>query len=145
MIRRLFLPVVLIAATGNFTMAREWTDTTGKFKTEAEFVELTDGNVKLRLTDGRVVTVPLSKLSLRDQNEARRLTKAAAASKPASVPEVDVETSFTAQWSVLSRTGADGRAQPVNLEVIVHLKGAGAAAASHYGNLLHRCRSCLPG
>ncbi len=60
---------------------REWTDRTGKFKTEAEFVGLTDGNVTLKKpgTD-KTVSLPLERLSAADQKYVReRLAEQAAA------------------------------------------------------------------
>ena len=52
---------------------RTWTDSTGEFTIEAEFVALTDGQVKLRRKDGKVLTLPLSRLSEQDQRAAKRL------------------------------------------------------------------------
>ena len=46
---------------------RTWTDTTGKFKIEAELVRVADGKVELKKADGTVVSVPLDKLSAADQ------------------------------------------------------------------------------
>jgi len=53
---------------------RFWTDKTGAFKVEAEFVELNGDSVVLkRKKDGRVIQVPLSKLSEADQKLAKQL------------------------------------------------------------------------
>lgn len=46
---------------------REWTDSTGKSKTEAEYFELFERQVLLKRPDGRVVAVPLARLSVDDQ------------------------------------------------------------------------------
>lgn len=46
---------------------RTWTDTTGRFKVEARVARLQQGAVVLRRADGNEVTVPLAKLSSRDQ------------------------------------------------------------------------------
>jgi S1-C subfamily serine protease len=43
--------------------SRTWTDATGQFKIEAEFVSSADGTVSLRKPNGEVITVPLDKLS----------------------------------------------------------------------------------
>ena len=51
------------AATG----PRTWSDTTGKFRIEAELVSVEDGKVNLKKKDGEVVSVPLAKLSKADQ------------------------------------------------------------------------------
>jgi hypothetical protein len=55
------------------TGRRTWTDITGKFKVEAEFVNLQEGAVTLCRTDGQEVRLPLEKLSEADQNIARGL------------------------------------------------------------------------
>ena len=47
--------------------ARTWTDATGRFQEEAEFVGLIDGAVTLRKKDGRAAVVPWEKLSPVDQ------------------------------------------------------------------------------
>jgi len=46
---------------------RTWTDSTGKHKVEAEFVELKDGKVQLRKADGAMVRVPVERLSEADR------------------------------------------------------------------------------
>jgi hypothetical protein len=46
---------------------RTWTDDTGKFKVEAEFVSLVGDAVKLKRKDGLILTVPLDKLSRKDR------------------------------------------------------------------------------
>jgi len=47
--------------------ARTWTDNTGKFKIEAELLELSNGKVKLRRTDGKTIEVPVSRLCEADR------------------------------------------------------------------------------
>lgn len=54
---------------------RTWTDSTGKFKVEAEFLGLTNDQVKLRRKDGREVTLPLNRLSPADQQSAQKLAQ----------------------------------------------------------------------
>ncbi len=54
---------------------RTWTDATGSFTVEAVFVDLSDGKVRLKKTDGQVITVELEKLSSADQQVARSLSK----------------------------------------------------------------------
>lgn len=47
---------------------RTWSDATGRFKIEASFVELVDGNVRLKRADGRMIApLPLDKLSEADK------------------------------------------------------------------------------
>ena len=47
---------------------RTWTDATGKFKIQAEFVSEQNGSVTLRQTDGSEVEIPINKLSKPDQD-----------------------------------------------------------------------------
>jgi hypothetical protein len=46
---------------------REWVDKSGKFRIEAELVKVTDKEVELRKADGKIVTVPIEKLSDSDR------------------------------------------------------------------------------
>ena len=58
--------------------ARTWTDSTGKYKIDGEFVRLADGQVDIRRADGKLVRIPVDKLSDEDReagaaaNEASR-------------------------------------------------------------------------
>jgi hypothetical protein len=53
---------------------REWSDATGKFHVTAELVGVKDGNVVLKTSDGKVISVPVAKLSALDQEAAKKLT-----------------------------------------------------------------------
>lgn len=50
---------------------RTWTDSTGAYTVQAELVDETAGTVRLRRTDGRVVSLPLERLSAADQTYVR--------------------------------------------------------------------------
>jgi antitoxin component YwqK of YwqJK toxin-antitoxin module len=52
-----------------------WSDSSGKFKIEASFVDLVDDNLVLlkRLSDGKIIKIPLSKLSEESKSQAARL------------------------------------------------------------------------
>ena len=68
----LLIAGVLIAGVvaGQLALAgetRTWTDKTGKFRIEAEFVAEDDGVVTLRKEDGDEIEVPLEKLSAADR------------------------------------------------------------------------------
>ncbi|QDU29891.1 hypothetical protein ETAA8_50070 [Anatilimnocola aggregata] len=71
---------------------RTWTDSTGKFKVEAAFLSLADGQVQLKKNDGKVIALPFDRLSTDDQNLAVAFSKAAtkeetrAANAPANNP-----------------------------------------------------------
>ncbi len=47
--------------------SRTWSDVSGKFQVEAKFVSVSDGKVNLLRADGRILSVPLEKLSPKDQ------------------------------------------------------------------------------
>ena len=58
------------------TYARTWTDATGKFTIEADFVELTkDDRVRLKTSNGKTIAIPLSKLSAADREHVASLMK----------------------------------------------------------------------
>jgi hypothetical protein len=52
---------------------RNWKDSTGKFEVAAELVSRTDNAVRLKKTDGRVVTVPIEKLCDADKAYLKEL------------------------------------------------------------------------
>ncbi len=51
---------------------RTWTDSTGDYRVEAEFVSFKDGTVWLKKSDGEVITVPLDALSQTDQDYVKK-------------------------------------------------------------------------
>lgn len=61
---------------------RTWSDDTGSFKIEAEFLGVVEAKVHLRRKDGREVKVPLVRLSKADQEEVRKLQQKPPASNP---------------------------------------------------------------
>lgn len=61
-----------IAAQPNSSKAyRTWTDSTGKHNTEAVFLSLENGKVRLRKRDGKEIVVPIVRLSEADQRVAK--------------------------------------------------------------------------
>ena len=66
--------IVLVMVSATPALARTWTDSSGTHKFEGEFVNLTDGNVDIRSEDGKVVHVPLEKLSEQDQKYVQKAT-----------------------------------------------------------------------
>ncbi len=48
-------------------LAREWTDASGVFSVEAELLDFKDGKVRLKKANGKILTLPLEKLSQEDQ------------------------------------------------------------------------------
>ena len=63
----LVLPCVAWAET------RNWTDITGKHQVEAEFIDSENGAVNLKRSDGKIISVPLDKLSFADQDHVKQL------------------------------------------------------------------------
>ena len=61
---------ILAALTTTSVEGRTWTDTTGKFSLEADFVEVKDGKVVLKKPDGAATAVLLEKLSWADRGFA---------------------------------------------------------------------------
>ena len=82
---------VLLCATG--LCGREWTDSTGKFKVEAELKGVEKESAVLQKSDGTVIRVPLARLSAPDQEYVKRFAArtsadqgAGADSKPSAKP-----------------------------------------------------------
>lgn len=82
-----FLPVLFLVVGGSCPLAfgqqkkepttlRTWTDSTGKHKVEAEFVEFKDGTVCMKTAGGGTRTVPIDRLSREDQEFVRSKTSA---------------------------------------------------------------------
>ena len=62
----------LVSACRTQADGREWRDNTGKHRIEAELVEVEEGQVVLRRPDGRLVKLPLARLSQSDQDFVRQ-------------------------------------------------------------------------
>jgi len=56
----------ILAQAASPGVAREWTDRSGTYRVEAELVSLRNGKVYLEKTDGKVVAVPVERLSTED-------------------------------------------------------------------------------
>jgi hypothetical protein len=52
-------------------VVRTWSDASGVFEIQAEYVGFEDGKVKLKKQDGSVIAVPLERLSTADQQFVR--------------------------------------------------------------------------
>lgn len=62
------LAVASLVLAQNTARIRTWTDTTGKFQTDAELLVVKVGKVYLKRSDGQVVGVPLEQLSRADRD-----------------------------------------------------------------------------
>lgn len=92
------------------TPSRTWTDASGKFKIEAEFVSLTGDQIQLKKVDGKFVTMALDKLSAVDQEVAKALAAVAMAKGPAKEPENPFEANVSEKPAVAGQPG--GSPQP---------------------------------
>lgn len=77
------LVVLWVAVPPVLAQTRTWTDSTGKFTIEAEFVNVADGKVGLRKTDGGLIVVPLERLSEPDRRHVQSLSAKPAEPVPA--------------------------------------------------------------
>jgi hypothetical protein len=57
---------------------RRWSDATGKYHVNAELIGVENGKVQLKKSDGKVITIPLAKLSAQDQEALKKLPPPAA-------------------------------------------------------------------
>ena len=64
---------------------RTWSDISGKFSREAEFLKLEDGQVHLRISSGKETKIPLKELSKKDRDWVRANAPAVAAANAAAV------------------------------------------------------------
>ena len=71
--RSLIAAVLVLTVCAPVSFARQWTDSTGKFTIEAEFVEFKDGEVRLKKASGSIITIPVEKLSEADQKFVREV------------------------------------------------------------------------
>jgi len=65
-------PVVKVKAE---VESRTWTDASGEYQIEAEFVNMTAGKVKLKKVDGTTVTLPIDKLSDEDREWIKKRSR----------------------------------------------------------------------
>jgi outer membrane protein assembly factor BamB len=84
---------------------RDWTDATGKYGVRAAFVELKDGRVWLKKTDGTTVGVPLAKLSAADQAWVAQQT----------APPAPAAAAAPAEWPTFRGANRDGRSPDTGL------------------------------
>ncbi len=130
----------LLGFCASNVQARKWTDKSGKYSIDAEFVGLSDGQVTLKRSDGKTVRLALENLSKADQEQVRQLTSSVPkaktdsqiqAARPATkTPAVSAKPdskskTFTqqeirkateglrgSQWSLWSRHAGDGPPHP---------------------------------
>ncbi len=69
------VPMSFLLVTGSAAWARKWSDNTGKFSVEAEFVAVEDGKVRLKKANDKIITVPIARLSGADRRYLASLNK----------------------------------------------------------------------
>ena len=134
---RLVLTVVVCITSclaASDALGRKWTDKTGKFSIEAEYVRTEGGKVVLRRADGKVMRVDLDKLSESDKRYVD--------SKGSSPPDVEtvapgsVELSLVLTTKPAGRLGSfalSGRKRDPPLRAIIELQGQPATETSASG------------
>ena len=61
--RLLISAALLLSLISSPALAEKWTDSSGQYTVEADFISFENGFVKLKLSSGKVVDVPLDKLN----------------------------------------------------------------------------------
>jgi uncharacterized protein (TIGR03067 family) len=64
--------ISLFVLCETIAIAREWSDSSGKFKVEGDYVQLIEGQVRIEKPNGQSVTVPLNRLSQPDKDWVER-------------------------------------------------------------------------
>jgi uncharacterized protein with FMN-binding domain len=86
---------------------RTWTDKSGSYKTEAEFVDVVGGVVRLKKAGGELVSVPLARLSEADQAFLKQMTGSSVPSSDAADPLAPSDAMVTIE--MLTGTQLKGR------------------------------------
>ncbi len=89
--------------------ARNWTDSTGRYSVEAEFVSLADGIVRLRRHDGKTMEIPLEKLRQADQAYVQQMSEKSNEDSPF----VAKDTPGKPDPSAMPSPGGSGEPAPV--------------------------------
>lgn len=120
--------VIVLSVSSAWAEVRTWSSASGKFSVQAELIEVVDGKARLRKEDGRVIAVPIAKLSSADRRllMAQKNGATDASTPPASVKVSDgLRISAKAQWE----------SPPPPLVVEISILGKPAAEAKSYGRL----------
>jgi hypothetical protein len=99
--RTLPLVVVVVSLLASPVAARQWTSRAGGFSVEAELLDVKDGNVILKKTDGSQVSVPLNKLSLGDVRYINEVLNSAESEITGAKPESPVPAAAKPQGGSL--------------------------------------------
>lgn len=86
---------------------RTWTDSSGAYKVEAEFVDESGGTVRLQRSDGRILSLPLERLSAADQAYVR--SQRAATPAPATTADPLAPSATKVTLELLTGAQVTGR------------------------------------
>lgn len=86
---QLSLLILFIVLGGKCVSAREWKDSTGNFKVEAELLEVRGSDVVLVRPDGKQVVVPIARLSDEDRKYLRSIATGTANPAPDRATSLD--------------------------------------------------------
>lgn len=112
--------------------ARIWTDNTGKYHIKAAFMEVTGDKVRIRRENGRIITMPLERLSDKDKEWIREHEKTGLAKKSPDVktPSAsatsdagDFEVDVIAAWTMAQNFVQDRLKAPSTASFGSLLKG----------------------
>ncbi len=102
--------------SGGENELRYWTDATGKFKVKAQLVTNKNGKIELKKEDGRVVTLPLKKLSDKDQRYLEALAREKAKENDPDNPFAGGVEMGPVDQLDLRRDAESGAAESANIE-----------------------------
>lgn len=133
----IFSAVCLSVGTFSFSQERTWTDKSGKYKVEASFIRIVDGQLKLkRLDTGKEISVPLSRLSDQDQAAATNMMAELNSSNDRSTKsKTGLKLKAEVQLSNFTDIGNDKKNKVPNIELLVTATGKEAQDAIEIGFL----------
>ena len=114
--------------------ARDWTDSTGKYKIEGDLLKIEPDRVQLKKADGTEIWVPIARLGRADREFVRSHSEKERA-RAVEGPPVGLKVDGSAQWSRIIKKDKKGRRLPPDLEIQVIITGRAAAEAVAIGKL----------
>ena len=128
--------LVVLASLNSFLYGQDsklakWEDVSGTHKIEAEFVRIDGDNVLLKNAQGKELKIPLAKLSVGSQLQAKKLANPALFEKPKAKPSPTAQpTNSDAGKTKSEETAAkaDSSAPPKSVDKPAQPAGAGSTA-----------------
>ena len=100
-------------------MAREWTDSTGKFKIEGELVAVRAGKAIIEKKDGSIISVPVDRLSAADQEFLKSQDKPQPAPATAPAPATTTPAGAPMSAPAPAPVTAEGAALAAKAETVL--------------------------